>query len=141
MCTMQSQILLFEFVKKLHIYCDISSHILSSETIGSKKICVRSRKNHMTSKISRTRTYFYHPITITNKLIVMFYDDNGISHRLERFDRSDHFGNFTIIKSNRRFIQDIDNPRKFVSELFGKSQPLYLTARQTINTSIEIEIP
>lgn len=51
----------------------------------------------------------------------MLYNDDSIPHFFEFVDGDDCFFDFSGIKPNSWFIQNIDDPCEFISELFCES--------------------
>lgn len=48
----------------------------------------------------------------------MFYDDDGVAHLSQFLDGGDRSHDFFLIETDGRLVEDIDDPRQFISQLF-----------------------
>gem|GEM_PF-3566447 len=118
----------------------LPSHILSSQSMTFDKISVWTIELNMSSKITRTRSYFDNPIRRFDKLIMMLHYHNTISHLLQLSNRYRHSFYLTIIQTNCWLIKNIQNTCEFISQLFRQTKPLYFSSRKSLHSPAQGQI-
>ena len=129
-CSSDAEFFATGLMIKMYMNLLISSHILCSQTLRFDKFLITTIVQYLTTKISCSRSYFYHSIRCLDKLFIVLYDNNTIAHSLQSFDRFYYFFNFLHIQTYGRLIKYIDDTGEFITKLFGESESLNFSSRQ-----------
>ena len=79
---------------------------------------------------SGSGAYIDNIVSIEDRFLIMLYYDNRVSYITKFLERIDEFLIVSLMKSNRRFIQNIQNAHQRRTDLRSKPYTLCLTARK-----------
>ncbi len=128
------------FVRELDADLLFTSYVLGSQGFAFDEIFVFSVENDLSTKVSCSGADFDNSVGCGDESVVVFDDDNGVSHGLEFADGNYHSVDFGAVESDGGFVEDIDDTCEFVSELFSKAETLHFTTGEGFDTTREVDV-
>jgi hypothetical protein len=105
-------------VREIDMHFFLSQDILRCQAIRFQEFAIRPIEYQLAAEVSGSRSNLYDPVGCFDEFFIMLYDDDGVSHLFQFLDRHNRPFDLPFIQSDGRFIQDIHDPRQFISELF-----------------------
>ena len=115
--------------------------VLAGETVGvGGDFRIRPRRNYFAAAHAWTGTEVHKIIGGAHRVLVVFYDDDGVAHVAQFFEAAEQTIIVARMKADARFIQDIEDANKAAADLSGQSDALRLAAGEGGGGTLDCEI-
>ena len=113
-----------------NLYRHLAVEILGCDGFRLEHICRSTLEDYFATLAASLRTDVYNPVGSPHHILVMFYDNDRIAQITQFLETMDQALIVTLVQTDARLVQDIENVDQLAANLCGKADALTLTARK-----------
>src|SRR6185312_3758493 len=118
-----------------------AGEIIGGEAVGAgEELVERARADDFAAVDSRAGAHVDDMIGGPDRFLVMLDDEHGVAEAAEALERLEQAVVVLLVEADRRFVEDVEDPREAAADLAGEADALAFAARQSAAGAVEVEI-